>query len=359
MTVTTGKNIVITGGAGFVGSNLAYYLSRQGHRIVVMDNLVRRGSERNLPSLRDRGITFQHGDIRCREDFDSLPANTDVLIECSAQPNVVDGFANPRFDIQNNLHGTLECLEFCRRTGAGMIYFSSNRVYSARRLNALPHTEGETRFDYQAGDGFPIPGFDVNHGISHDFTMDGGHRSIYGVSKAAADLLCQEWASAFGLPVVVNRLGVIAGEGQFGMPAQGWVAYWVMAGVLELPLTYLGYDGKQVRDILFVEDVCRLIELEIAHLPDLGGRVFNAGGGRANSLSLREATAMMEALLETRMAVAIRPEPRQDDLKLYLTDNRAIRDILGWQPQVGLMAGLERIIRWVKDNGEELRRCYL
>ncbi|MCP3955324.1 MAG: NAD-dependent epimerase/dehydratase family protein [Desulfobacterales bacterium] len=359
MTTNALKTIVITGGAGFVGSNLAYYLADRGHRIVVMDNLVRRGSERNLPSLRDRGITFQHGDIRCREDFDSLPANADVLIECSAQPNVVDGFANPRFDIQNNLHGTLECLEFCRRIGAGMIYFSSNRVYSASRLNALPHAEGQTRFDYQAGDGNPVAGFDVDHGISHNFTMDGGHRSIYGVSKAAADLLCQEWASAFDLKVVINRLGVIAGEGQFGMQAQGWVTYWVLAGVLERPLTYFGYNGKQVRDILFIEDVCRLIDIEIAQLSDLGGRVFNAGGGRANSLSLREATALLEELLQTRMAVSTQPKPRQDDLKLYLTDNRAIQDAIGWQPEVGLTAGLESIIRWVRDNGIELRRCYL
>ncbi|MBW1804207.1 MAG: NAD-dependent epimerase/dehydratase family protein, partial [Deltaproteobacteria bacterium] len=205
MVETVHKQVLITGGAGFIGSHLAGYLVDRGYGVSVMDNLVRRGAELNIPEFRKKGIRFFHGDIRCTEDFDRIPQDVDLLIECSAQPSVVSGYGNPRFDINNNLNGTLECLEFCRRKNAGMVFFSTNRVYSADRLNSLPIRETDTRFDYDPSNGTKIQGFDPYFGISADFCLNGGHKSIYGVSKAAADLLCQEWATAFDMPIVINR----------------------------------------------------------------------------------------------------------------------------------------------------------
>jgi len=359
METFSSKKVLITGGAGFVGSSLALYLKQRGHEIIVMDNLVRRGSELNVPELRKRRIDFFHGDIRCIEDFEQLHGNIDLLIECSAQPSVVSGFENPRFDIMNNVMGTLECLEFCRLRGAGLIFMSSNRVYSSVKLNSLPIKALETRFDYDPDVANVFRGYDPFYGISADFGVDGAHKSIYGVSKATGDLLCQEWASAFGMNIIVNRCGVIAGEGQLATFDQGWLGWWALAGFLQIPVKYLGYQGKQVRDILFVEDLCGLIELEIQSLPALYGEVLNVGGGRETSISLREATALYETLLNVKMNVCAVDEARKDDIRLYLTDNRHAEKMFGWKPEVSLPEGCERIVRWVRDKGAQLRELYL
>ena len=356
---TTYDRILITGGAGFVGFNLAIFLREHGYNVSVMDNLVRRGSEMNIPRLREKKIDFFHGDIRCREDFNQLPDELDLIIECSAQPSVVSGYDNPRFDISNNFLGTVECLEFCQKKKAGMIFMSSNRIYSANKLNSLPIKETDTRFDYDEDIKIDINGFDARYGISRDFSVDGGHKSIYGVSKAAADLLCQEWATAFDLPIIVNRCGVISGEGQFGMVHQGWVVWWALAGYLGISLKYLGYHGKQVRDILFIDDLCRLLHMEIQALDKLSGRVFNVGGGKANALSLLEATDIVEKLLCMRMQITDSNEARRDDVKIYYTDNRLVTDMLGWEPRVSVEDGYEKIVRWIRDYGEQLKGLYL
>lgn len=359
MGTTNFKKILITGGAGFVGSKLALFLSERGYKVCIIDNLVRRGSELNIPHLRAQNIDFYHGDIRCKEDFEQLPKGLDLIIECSAQSSVVSGYDNPRFDISNNLLGTMECLEFCRKNGAGMIFLSSNRIYSADKLNALPMEELDTRFDYNQNIDTNIAGFHARYGINHEFNVDGGHKSVYGAGKAASDLLCQEWATAFDLPIVINRCGVISGEGQFGMVAQGWVVWWVLAAHLGIPIEYLGYLGKQVRDILFIEDLCRLIQLEIETLRDISGNAFNVGGGKANSLSLVEATSLVEELLNLKMNITKSDKARKDDIRLYYTDNRYVTKRLEWEPIITIEEGYEKIVRWVCDNGEQLKGLYL
>jgi CDP-paratose 2-epimerase len=131
-----------------------------------------------------------------------------------------------------------------------------------------------------------LPGFDPDRGFSEEFSLEGRERSIYGLSKLMADLACQEYAGAFGLKTVINRFGVISGEGQFGKSDQGWVSWWAVAFQFGLPLKYIGWEGKQVRDIVFIEDVCRLVELQMENIDRISGEVFNVGGGAANSLSL-------------------------------------------------------------------------
>lgn len=353
------KKILITGGAGFVGSKIAFHLSQIGHQVMALDNLSRRGSELNIPHLRKRGIPFFHGDIRCSDDFKQVPLNVDLVIDCSAQPSVVSGFVNPHFDIHTNVMGTLECLEFCRKTGSGFIFFSSNRIYSSDKLNALPIKELETRYDYDPSVKVDKPGFDAEYGISHIFNLDGNHKSIYGVGKAAADLLCQEWASAFDMPIVINRCGVISGEGQFGKVDQGWVTWWVLAAYLGLPVKYFGFQGKQVRDILFIEDLCNLVDFEIRHISEFSGNVYNVGGGRENSLSLIEATSLVEDILKVKMNITKTNEARKDDIRIYLTDNRHVKRRFGWQQKITVAEGLEKIVKWVHNNGEHLKKLYL
>ena len=238
--MTRRMRIVITGGCGFVGFNAALRLSQAGYVVTVVDNLVRRGSEMNVSSLIQRGIPFVHGDIRNPEDFRKFPSDVHCIIECSAQPSVVTGYDNPLYDFTTNVTGVINCLEFCRQNGAGMIFLSTSRVYAASKINALSLVEKPTRWDWVPATPADMAprGFDPIHGISAQFDLDGATKTIYGASKAAADFFCQEYADAFDIPVIINRAGVIAGEGQFGVIGQGWLTFWVMSCLFERPLTY-------------------------------------------------------------------------------------------------------------------------
>jgi CDP-paratose 2-epimerase len=348
--------VIVTGGCGFVGFNLAAHLVRSGHEVTALDNLVRRGSEINIAKLRELGIRFVHGDIRTPEDFHDLPKNAACLIECSAQPSVVSGFENPLYDFNTNVLGAVNCLEFCRQFGIGMIFMSSSRVYPARRINDLPHIENETRWDWKQDigrDALP-EGFHPIHGIGPTFGLDGATKTIYGASKAAADFLCQEYSEAFGLPIIVNRCGVISGEGQFGVADQGWLSFWAISCFLGRKVTYFGYKGKQVRDILFIPDLCNLLEIQMSRLTECSGRVWNIGGGRSNSLSLVEATDRLEKLLNKEMMTEYSDQMRKGDMIIYITDNTGVSNDFNWTPQTTIDVGLERMIQWIEDHHNSL-----
>lgn len=353
--------ILITGGAGFVGANLAVWFAERGHRVTVLDNLVRRGSELNLGRLKDYGVQFIHGDVRNAEDLLAVPQDIDAICETCAQPSAIDGYANPMFDINNNTIGLLNVLELARRTGAGLVFWSTNKVYAGEHINAFPLVERETRWEWDAA-AMPSelpPGFDPHWGFSAEFTVDGHDHSIYGLSKIMADLACQEWHDAFGVRTIVNRFSCLAGEGQFGKSAQGWVAWWAIAFHFGLPLKYIGWGGKQVRDALFIEDICRLVELELSRLDELAGSVFNVGGGPEITLSLREATALMERVYGRRVPVSLEEDPRKADHCIYISDIRPLTAATGWTPRIGIEEGYERIVRWVRDHEDELRSLYV
>jgi CDP-paratose 2-epimerase len=355
---------LVTGGCGFIGSHVALHLREKGHRVVVLDNLVRRGSERNLAVLSHHGVTFFHGDVRNPEDLGNLPAGIDLICDASAQPSVVTGYANPLFDITNNGLGAIRILEYARPRKIPLIFWSSNRVYGADRLNALPRRENATRFEYDADawNRLPVeqrpPGFHPVHGVSEEFSIDGGQRSIYGLSKLIADAACQEYAQAYDLPIVVNRFGVISGEGQFGHTDQGWVVWWAIAHWFKLPLTYLGWQGKQVRDVLFIQDMLAALDAQISQIDQFRGEVFNLGGGPANAISLCEATKAMQEISSHSTSVTYSDQARKGDIVLYWTDNRKAAQKLGWQPRVDLRTGFTRIFDWIRENEMELRSSY-
>ena len=358
-------NVLVTGGCGFIGSHVALHLREAGHKVCVMDNLVRRGSERNIAVLSRHGVSFFHGDVRNPEDLGNLPAGIELICDTSAQPSVVTGYANPLFDITNNGLGAIHVLEYARPRHIPLIFWSSNRVYSADRLNALPYRETPTRFEYDphAWNQLTVEqrpaGFHPVHGISEEFSIDGGQRSIYGLSKLIADAACQEYAHAYDLPVVVNRFGVLSGAGQFGHTDQGWVVWWAIAHWFQLPLTYLGWDGKQVRDVLFVEDMLEVLDLQIKKIARFRGEVFNLGGGAANAVSLREATAAMQEISSRTSPITVSDKARQGDIVLYWTDNRKAAQQLDWKPKTDLRTGFVRIFDWIRENEAELRSRYV
>jgi CDP-paratose 2-epimerase len=349
--------LLITGGCGFVGANLARHFVAKGWEVTVFDNLVRRGSEFNVADLTKLGARFIHGDVRCAEDLAGLP-RFDAICETSAQPSAIDGYDNRLFDLTDNTFGLVNVLEKARRDESILIFWSTNKVFSGDRINAIPVNEGPTRWCWDASAGFAAPGFSYARGISERFDVDGGQHSIYGVSKICADLLCQEWFDAFGVRTVVNRFSCLGGPGQFGKSAQGWVAWWLIAFTFGLPLTYIGWNGKQVRDVLFTPDINRLVELEIANIDRCAGRVFAIGGGPECTLSLREMTTWCERHYGATVPVQILPTPRKADHVVYITDTTSAEEALGWRPTVKLAQGLDDIAAWVEAERERLKALY-
>ncbi len=363
--------IVVTGGAGFVGANLSIYLKEKGYEVIVFDNLVRRGSEYNLPDFRKKGIKFIHGDVRSPEDVIQIPRDTDVICECAAQPSATEGYKNPAFDITNNSMGAINVLEQARRIGAGVIFWSTNKVYSGERINAIPFKEKDTRYVWDMeqlvgrviegyGPTYESEGLNPGKGISQDFPVDGGQHSIYGLSKIQADLACQEWYDAFGVRTVINRFSCLGGKRQWGKCSQGWISWFCIAFHFNLPLQFIGFGGKQVRDVLFTDDINALIELEIENIDKIAGQVFTIGGGMDISTSLIEHYWRLKDMFKDQMNPMWEyiETPRKADHRIYLSDISKIKNAIGWEPMVGLEQGTEQIVKWVKDNEEMLKSLY-
>ena len=347
-------NILVTGGAGFVGSFLAERLriDRPAVAVTALDNLKRRGSELNLRRLRDAGVRFKHGDIRCPEDL-AFTDPFDLIIDCSAEPSVLAGYdETPSYVIQTNLSGTANILELVRRHRADFVFLSTSRVYPVAALNMLPLREGATRLEWT---GTAALAGASELGIREEFPLL-GHRSLYGATKLASELLVEEYAAIYGLRTLVNRCGVLAGPGQMGKADQGVFAYWMLAHHFGRPLRYIGYGGmgKQVRDLLHVEDLYQLLVAQLARIGELAGNVFNIGGGDFN-LSLAEATELCQELTGRKVPIESVARNRVGDIPWYVTDNTRILEAVGWRPILGPRETLADHYRWVCKNEFELR----
>jgi CDP-paratose 2-epimerase len=348
-------HILITGGAGFVGSNLAlsFKYNYPLYQITCLDNLKRRGSELNLPRLREQGIGFLHADIRNPEDLATIE-EFDCLIDASAEPSVLAGITSPVAQvINNNLVGTANCLELAKKYDAAFVFLSTSRVYPIQSLENLQFKERETRFDWS--DDQIIPGAS-SQGISEDFPLPGS-RSFYGATKLAAELLIEEYHALAGLRTVINRCGVISGPWQMGKVDQGVVVLWVARHFWRQSLNYVGYGGtgKQVRDILHVNDLFDLIDYQVHHWEQVTGKTMNAGGGLPNSLSLLELTRLCEEITGNQIAITQIPETRSADLRIYLTDNKKVKELTGWQPTRTPRQTVTDIFDWIQDHENKLK----
>ncbi len=345
--------ILITGGAGFVGSNLACHLraTNPAASIVCMDSLYRRGSELNVPRLEAMGARFHRGDVRRPGDFPSGPF--DFLIECSAEPSVLAGQDGaPNFLFETNLVGAFQCLEKARAWRAGVVFLSTSRVYPMRRLESHPWIECETRFAW-LDEG--TPGIS-SMGVHESLDMS-GPRSLYGFTKLAAEQLIEEYRETYGLRAVVNRCGVIAGPWQFGKVDQGVIALWVMAHAFGRPLTYIGYGGlgKQVRDVLHVDDLCDLVAGQFADFDAWEGWVGNVAGGIANSVSLLELTQVCRDVTGREVPIASDLRPRPSDLRLFVADCSRLFARTDWRPRRSVRETVSDTWAWVSARSTELQ----
>jgi len=342
--------VLITGGAGFVGANIAVGLAARRPQLglVALDNLHRPGSELNLPRLRAAGVEFVEADVRDR-DLLLTQAPVDALIECSAEPSALAGATgDTSYPFETNLVGAYNCLELARRDGAQVVFLSTSRVYPYTALNELNLRRGPTRFEL--ADEQPFPGASAA-GIGERFPL-AGPRTLYGTTKLAAELLIGEYAANFGLATTINRCGVIAGPWQMGRVDQGVFTYWLLRHHFGLPLGYIGYggEGRQVRDLLHVDDLVDLVDAQLADPAAWHGFTGNVGGGPEVSLSLLETTELCRELTGNEVPVEPAHEVRPGDVPHYVSDCAHLFAHTDWRPRRGAREVLADTHAWLRDH---------
>lgn len=335
---------VVIGGAGFIGINTVYSFIRKGYEVVVMDNLSRKGSAYNLAQLRkEHNIPFHELDIRDWEamrGFFESERGLDAVVLLAGQVAVTTSVSNPREDFDINALGTFNVLEAIRISGQKplLIYASTNKVYG--KMEDLAVAEHGTRYDYR----------DLRTGIGEDRQLD--FYSPYGCSKGAGDQYVRDYHRIYGIPTVVFRQSCIYGTNQFGIEDQGWVAWFTIATLMDRDITVYG-DGKQIRDVLFVEDLVDLYDLAIRNSSRVAGGIYNIGGGPGLTLSLNE----LIALLEKRFKRTIRrshSDWRPGDQKVYVSDVGKVGRDLGWTPSTDVQTGIGRMAEWIEANRDIL-----
>ncbi len=333
---------VVTGGAGFIGSNTVQRLLHDGNGVVVIDNLSRPGSQRNLDWLEQAGgdLTFVRQDIR---DFDGLRRalrpyrQAEAVLHFAAQVAVTTSVSDPRQDFEVNALGTFNLLEALRaeRLEPIVLFTSTNKVYGA--LPQLRVDETESRYQYA----------DLPQGVDEGTPLD--FYSPYGCSKGTADQYVHDYGRIYGMRTVVFRNSCIYGTRQFGVEDQGWLAWFIIAALQGKPISIYG-DGKQVRDVLFIDDLVEVLLKAIAQPQVSAGQVYNIGGGPRRTVSVwKEFGPLLESLLGRPLPVAYHAW-RPGDQKVYVSDIRKAGRDFGWEPKVDVAEGVRRLFDWVQAN---------
>lgn len=335
------SKILVTGGAGFIGSNLCHRLLNNGHEVTIFDNLSRSGASHNIDWLRNNHNGKQwrliHSDL---SDFQSLLAATkgaQQIFHLAGQVAVTSSVANPRQDFNDNAVGTFNVIEAARQVGNDPIFIfaSTNKVYGG--MEEIEIVEGKQRYSYK----------DLELGIPETTPLD--FHSPYGCSKGAGDQYVRDYYRIYGLRSVVMRQSCIYGYRQFGIEDQGWVAWFIIAALKGRAITIYG-DGKQVRDVLFIDDLLDAYEAAVNRIETSAGQIYNIGGGPENTLAIwSEFGPILEELLQKRIPVHY-SEWRPGDQNVYVSNIEKIKQELGWSPKVSVNDGLARLFGWINKN---------
>jgi CDP-paratose 2-epimerase len=349
--------ILLSGICGFVGSTLAraFAGSGAGHELMGFDNFIRPGSETNRRHLKALGVKLFHGDLRLASDLEALPA-ADWVIDAAANPSVlagVDGRTSSRQLVEHNLCGTVNLLEFCKLHRAGFILLSTSRVYAIPPLASLSTETHDGAF--RPSRTKPLPAGLSAAGVDETFSTQ-APVSLYGATKLASEALALEYGEAYGLPVFVNRCGVLAGAGQFGRPDQGIFAYWLNAWLRRQPLRYLGFagTGHQVRDCLHPRDLLPVLYQQMA-APPLAStdRIANFSGGAESAMSLRQLSAWCSSHLGPH-SVDADPAPRRFDIPWLVLDSTKAARLWDWRPATPTHTVLEEIVAHARAHPDWL-----
>jgi CDP-paratose 2-epimerase len=335
------KHYLVTGGAGFIGSNYVHRLIKRGEKVTIYDNLSRGGAPRNLEWLKkefgENSFNLIVGDIKDDKKITEAAKNADVIIHLAGQVAVTTSVTNPRDDFESNALGTFNVLEAARASGRNpiFIYASTNKVYGG--MEDVELYEEPTRWRYK----------DLVNGCPETQPLD--FHSPYGCSKGTGDQYVRDYARMYDLPTVVFRQSCIYGPRQFGIEDQGWVAWFIIAAVMRKDITVYG-DGKQVRDILHVDDLMNAYDLAVEKIDVAKGQVYNMGGGPDNVMSIwAEFGPKLEKYIGETIEVA-RGDWRPGDQKVFYADISKAEKELGWQPTINVERGVQMLFDWVKEN---------
>ena len=335
---------LVTGGAGFIGANYVHRLLARGERVVIFDNLSRHGAQFNVAWLQERfgrdAFTLTVGDLRDADSVTACAREADIVVHLGGQVAVTASVQDPRADFEANALGTLNVLEAARHSGRNpiVLYASTNKVYGA--LEGVDLVEEATRWRYK----------DLPDGCSESQPLN--FVSPYGCSKGAGDQYVRDYARIYGLRTVVFRQSCIYGPRQFGFEEQGWVAWFAIAAATGAPITIFG-DGYQVRDLLWIDDLCALYRAAIENIDKVKGQVYNIGGGPENALSVVEVVKMLERINGRPLNPGSGPW-RPGDQRIFIADTTKITRDLGWKPRMRATDGVEELAGWVRDSVGEI-----
>jgi CDP-paratose 2-epimerase len=342
--MTLVSKAMITGGAGFVGSNYAFHLLQAGHTVVIYDNFSRgSGCLQNLEWLRSqpnsKRLSVVNGDVSDLESLSAAAKGCDFILHTAAQVSVPKSISGPGLDFRSNAIGTFNVLEAARalETDPALLYTSSNKVYG---IPNAPLREQESRYDFEA----------LSDGVDETFPIKG--EEPYGVSKAAGDLYLHAYSEQYGLKSVSFRCSCMFGPHQYGKEEQGWVAWFCIAAALGKPLSIYG-DGKQVRDLLYIDDVVHAFDLATKNIDRVKGEAINLGGGKENVASLLETIVYLESLTNRKMHLTFK-DWRPGDNRCYYTNCTKAKDLLRWTPTLPWKEGVSKTLDWVKSNVREV-----
>ena len=333
------KSILITGGAGFIGVNSARYFAEKGWSITILDNLSRRGTKDNLRWLQDRmQLQFHKVDIRNQNAVERTVAEAkpDVLLHLAAQVAVTTSVADPREDFEINALGTFNMLEAVRKRSPETFFInaSTNKLYG--KMEEVGVEERNGRYEYR----------DLPNGVGENQQLD--FHSPYGCSKGVADQYTIDYARIYGLDTVTFRQSCIYGTRQFGIEDQGWVAWLTIASVLGKQITIYG-DGKQIRDVLHVDNLSRAYEAAVNNREAVSGQAFNIGGGPHNTMSLLELLTYLEDELGKKIPLNW-SDWRPGDQPVFVCNLKKAREHMGWRPEISVKEGVGQLISWVREN---------
>ena len=337
------RNYLVTGGAGFIGSNYVHRLVQRNEQVTIFDNLSRAGALRNIDWLKgqfgDDAFRLVVGDVRSADQIAEAAKEADIIVHLAGQVAVTTSVTNPRDDFEANALGTFNTLEAARLSGRDpiFIYSSTNKVYGG--MEDVKLVEKPTRWLYA----------DLQYGCPETQPLD--FHSPYGNSKGSGDQYVRDYARIYGLRSVVFRQSCIYGPRQFGIEDQGWLAWITIAAVTGRRITIFG-DGKQVRDVLHVEDLMDAYDAVVEKIDVAKGQIYNMGGGTRNVMAIwAEFGPILEKLLGEKIEVH-RADWRPGDQKVFYADFRKAKRELGWVPKIDLEEGIERLFKWVKENQE-------
>ena len=338
--------ILITGGCGFVGTNIALFLSKKKFKVDSLDNLSRKGSKYNLHLLKTNNITNYNLNINNKKFIKKLP-KYNLIIDCCAEAAVE--ISKKKIDevINTNLIGTINILKKAKKDGSKIIFLSSSRVYPIHHLSSIVKNKNISKT------------IAINKKINENQSTRGA-KSIYGLTKFASEMFIEEFSYAFGIKYIINRCGVISGPLQFGKQDQGFVSLWIWNHINKKKLNYIGYGGhgNQIRDVLHINDLCRLIFIQIKKFNKIKNKLLTVGGSKKSYTSLKNLTLMCQKITKNKIKIGKKSKTSIYDIPYYITDNGNVFKTYKWKPKKSMYDVVKDTYIWLSTNKKTIKKYF-